>query len=88
VAKNIIRDVYDSLSPADYRYWDEDVAKYLSENAFTRYKLAVEVALVKALAKRKICSPSVVKEVEKASAQVTTAEIYEEEGRIKHVRPV
>src|SRR4051812_30720592 len=78
------RDIYDSLSPADYRYWDEEVANYLSENAFTKYKLAVELALVKALAKRKICSPSVVKEVEKACAQVTTAEIYEEEGRIKH----
>ena len=78
------RDIYDSLSPADYRYWDEGVANYLSENAYTRYKLAVELALVKALAKRKICSPSVVREVEKACAQVTTAEVYEEESRIKH----
>jgi len=82
--KSSDRDIYDSLSPADYRYWDEDVAKYLSENAYTRYKLAVELALVKALAKRKICPPSVVREVEKACAQVTTAEVYEEEGRIKH----
>src|SRR6185295_2626104 len=59
-------------------------AKYLSENAYTRYKLMVELALVKALAKRKICPPSVVKEVEKACSQVTTTEIYEEEARIKH----
>ncbi len=78
------RDIYDSLSPADYRYWDEDVAKYLSENAYTRYKLQVELALIKALAKRKICPQTVVQEVEKACAQVTTAEVYEEEGRIKH----
>ncbi len=78
------RDEYDSLSPIDYRYWDEDVAQYLSENAYTRYKLAVELALVKALAKRKVCSAAVVREVEKACAKVTTAEVYEEEGRIKH----
>ncbi|MBI5470269.1 adenylosuccinate lyase [Candidatus Kaiserbacteria bacterium] len=78
------RDIYDSLSPSDYRYWDEDVAQYLSENAYTRYKLAVELALVRALAKRKMCSPAVVKEVEAACEQVTTAEVYEEEGRIKH----
>jgi adenylosuccinate lyase len=78
------RDIYDSLSPADYRYWDEDVAKYLSENAYTKYKLTVELALVKALSKRKVCPSSVVKEVEKACAQVTTAEVYEEEDRIKH----
>jgi adenylosuccinate lyase len=77
-------DIYDSLSPADYRYWDADVAQYLSENAYTRYKLAVELALVKALAKRKVCSQKVVDEVEAACAQVTTAEVYEEEGRIKH----
>jgi adenylosuccinate lyase len=78
------RDIYDSLSPADYRYWDENVANYLSENAYTRYKLAVELALIKALEKRKICPPSVVLEVEKACAQITTSDVYEEEGRIKH----
>ncbi len=82
--KDIKRDIYDSLSPADYRYWDADVAAYLSENAYTKYKLAVELALVKALAKHKICSPSIVKEVARACAQITTAEVYEEEGRIKH----
>ncbi len=78
------RDLYDSLSPLDYRYWDEEVAQYLSENAYTKYKLAVELALVKALHKNKICSPEVVAEVEKACASVTTDEVYREEGRIKH----
>jgi len=77
-------DRYDSLSPADYRYWDADVANYLSENAFTKYKLAVELALVKALAKRKICTPAVVREVEKACAEVTTAESLTKRSRIKH----
>ena len=49
------RDQFDSLSPVDYRYWDEEVARYLSENGFTRYKLLVELALVKVLHRRGIC---------------------------------
>ncbi len=78
------RDQFDSLSPVDYRYWDEEVAKYLSENGFTRYKLLVELALVKVLHRRGICSEAVVKEVEAACGQVNTAEVYEEEDRIRH----
>ncbi|MDP3735251.1 MAG: lyase family protein [bacterium] len=79
-----MRDVFDSLSPADYRYWDKEVAKYLSENGFTRYKLLVERALVRALARRGLCSTEVVQEVETACGQVTTEEVYEEEDRIRH----
>ena len=78
------RDQFDSLSPVDYRYWDEEVAEHLSENGFTRYKLLVELALVKVLYRRGICPGTVVKEVETACGQVTTAEVYEEEDRIRH----
>ncbi len=78
------RDQFDSLSPVDYRYWDEEVAEYLSENAFTRYKLLVELALVRVLCRRGICPESAVREVETACGQVTTAQVYEEEGRIRH----
>ena len=78
------RDVFDSLSPIDYRYWDEDVAKYLSENGFTSYKLLVEIALVKTLARRGVCPETVVKEVIEACGQVTTEEVYLEEDAIRH----
>jgi len=78
------RDVFDNISPIDYRYWDEEVAYYLSENGFTRYKLLVELALVKTLYRRGICSEKVVKEVESACLQVTTAQVYAEEDRIRH----
>lgn len=77
-------DVFDSLSPIDYRYWDEEVAEYLSENGFTRYKLKVEVALVKILHRRGLCDQSVVESVHRASDRVTTAELYAEEKRIGH----
>ncbi len=78
------RDVFDSISPIDYRYWDKEVAQYLSENGFTRYKLLVELALARVLYRCGICSKEVVKEVETACGQVTTAEVYEEEDRIRH----
>lgn len=77
-------DQFDNISPADYRYRDEEVAKYLSENGFTRYKLDVELALVKVLAKRGICSESVVAEVEAACQEITTEEVYAEEKKTRH----
>lgn len=77
-------DPYDSLSPADYRYWHQDVAEYLSENGFTRYKLMVELALIRVLCRRGICPESAAKEIETACGQVTTAQVYAEENRIRH----
>lgn len=79
-----VRDVYDSLSPLDYRYWDEDVARHLSENGFTRAKLRVEVALVKSLAARGLCSSAVVAEIEAASKLVKASEVYAEEKKTRH----
>lgn len=78
------RSVFDNISPIDYRYWDEEVARYLSENGFTRYKLLVELALVKVIARRGLCSEEVVREIEAACSQVTTEEVHEEEDRIRH----
>jgi adenylosuccinate lyase len=78
------RDVFDSISPVDYRYWDEEVATYLSENGFTRYKCRVELALVKALQQRGICDETVVSQVKAACEQVTTGAVYAEEKRIGH----
>jgi len=78
------RDQFDSLSPVDYRYWDKEAAKYLSENAFTYYKLLVELALMRVLHRRGICPGVAVQEVAAACGQVTTAEVYAEEDRIRH----
>lgn len=78
------RDIFESISAIDYRYWDKEVAKYLSENGFTRYKLLVELALVKVLYRRGICSEAIVKEIEMACDQITTNQVYDEEERIRH----
>jgi adenylosuccinate lyase len=79
-----IHDQFDNISPVDYRYRHEGAAKYLSENARIRYQLLVELALVRVLHRRGICPEVVVKEVEAACGQITAAEVYDEEDRIRH----
>jgi len=78
------RDVFDSMSPIDFRYWDGDVAAILSENAFTDQKLDVEVALARALQRRSLCSEAVVEEIKAAITGVRTDAVYAEEGRVRH----
>lgn len=83
-------DIFDSISPLDYRYYGGDaetfekLLPYLSEQAAIKYQLRVEVALVKTLAEKKICSAKAAAEVEQAAQKITPAEVYEEEKRIKH----
>lgn len=78
------RDQFDSISPIDYRYWEEEVAEHLSENGFTHYKLLTELALMKVFSRRGTCPEAALKEVEAACSQVTTVEVYAEEERIRH----
>lgn len=81
-------DRYDAISPLDYRYYEgetfDKLQPYLSENAAVSYQLKVEVALVKTLAEKRICSEKTAREVEAAAKKVTAAEVYEEERRIRH----
>jgi len=76
--------VFDSVSPLDFRYGNEKFSDYLSENARIKYQAMVEAALAKALAKKKICSIKVAKEIAKAAAKVTAEEVYAEEKITKH----
>ena len=57
---------------------------YLSETASIKYQIKVEIALVKTLADKKICSAKTAKEIEQAANAVTPSEVYQEEQRIKH----
>jgi len=78
---------YDMVSPLDYRYNEELVEKlqpFVSEEAFIKYQLKVEVALARVLARRGIYSESIATEIEKACDMVTVEEVYAEERRISH----
>lgn len=75
---------YDLVSPADYRYSVEELAPYLSEESFIRYKSRVEAALAKVLARRGIIGQKSADEIARASEQVTAREVYEEEKKTGH----
>jgi adenylosuccinate lyase len=83
-------DIFDSISPLDFRYYGRDKAvheklsPFLSENAMIKYMLKVEAALTNTLADRKVCTRKIAGEVEKAAEKVTAEEVYAEEDRIKH----
>ena len=72
------------FSPTDFRYAVEDLRKYLSEEAYIRYKARVEAALARAFLRRGLIDEKICEEIEKACREVTAAEVYEEERRIKH----
>jgi len=76
--------MYKNISPLDFRYKNTQAQKYLSEDAFVRYQLDVQAALVKGLAKHKICSAKAAAEVAKACKRVTCKDVYAEDARIKH----
>ncbi len=78
------RDVADNISPLDYRYWDHDIAGYLSDATFLRYKLTVELALVRALHKHGVAPADVVQELEAAVPGVSFDEVRVEESRVGH----
>ncbi|MDI6871570.1 MAG: lyase family protein [Bacillota bacterium] len=82
--------VWSSLSPLDGRYraanpalW-EKLSAYLSEEAYLRYQLEVEVALVEGLAAAGVCPPEAAAEVRAAAREVTPAEVAAEEERTRH----
>lgn len=82
--------VLTSLSPLDGRYrasnptlW-EKLSAYLSEEAYLRYQLEVEAALVEGLAAAGVCSPEAAAEVRAAAQEVTAAEVAAEEEKTRH----
>ena len=82
--------LFDAISPLDFRYYGRNkkifdkLQPYLSEAAFIKYALKVEAALVRVLAKNRICPHKIADEVEKAIRQVMPEQVYAEEDRIKH----
>ena len=83
------RDIFANISPIDHRYSRrknnfDQIGKYLSENATIKFQAEVELALVKVLAERGMAPDQAPAEVEKAIAELTTAEVYEEEAKTKH----
>lgn len=78
------RSEFDGISPLDYRYWDKESAKFLSEEARIKYLARVEAALANALAKQEICSREIAEQIAAACNEVKAEEVYAEEKITKH----
>jgi adenylosuccinate lyase len=83
------RNSFKNISPLDHRYSMreeefQEYTYYFSEEATIRYQLMVELAVVKALNLRGVCSGEVVEEVEKAVEEIDVEEVYREELKTRH----
>ena len=77
-------DRFDAIDPLDSRYFDPEIALYLSERSRIAYQARVEAALAQTLADFGICTPAVAKQIEAAASKVTLEAVYEEEQITKH----
>src|SRR5882757_9967044 len=75
---------YSALDPLDSRYYDPEIAKYLSESSRIAYQAYVEAALAHSLAEFGICSQEVAEQIEAAAGKVTAQAVAEEEKTTKH----
>ncbi len=80
----MFQDVYDCISPIDFRYRHEEAARYLSENANIQCQLLMEVALSEVLCRRGFMNRECVAEIHAAVNCITAAMVYIEEQRIHH----
>lgn len=75
---------YNAIDPLDSRYYDPEVARYLSERARLAYQAYVEAALAHTLAEFKVCTPAIAKQIEAAARKITAEDVYAEEQNTKH----
>lgn len=75
---------FNTIDPLDHRYFDVEVAKFLSEEAHIAYQAKVEAALAETLVDYKVCTPEVAKAIQEASNKVTAEAVYAEEAKTKH----
>lgn len=75
---------FSSIDPLDSRYYDVEVARYLSEQSRITYQAWVEAALAHTLADFGICSRKIAGDIEAAARKVTAQEVYKEEQHTKH----
>ncbi|HEY5152418.1 MAG TPA: adenylosuccinate lyase [Candidatus Saccharimonadales bacterium] len=75
---------YSSLDPLDGRYYDPEIARYLSESSRIAYQAYVEAALAHGLAEFGVCSPEIAAQIEEAATKVTVEAVAEQEKTTKH----
>jgi len=80
----------DHISPIDYRYFRpddpsaQDIRNILTEDAYIRYILRVEVALAWAISDAGLCSPAAASEIEAAARGISSADVDAQEKSTSH----
>jgi len=75
---------YSAIDPLDGRYYDPEIARYLSERSRIAYQAYVEAALARALSEFGVCTPEIAAQIEEAAAKVTAEAVAEQEKTTKH----
>lgn len=76
--------MHDAIDPLDSRYYDPEIAKYLSERARIAFMAHCEAALAHTLAEFGVCTKDDATKIEAATAKVTAEEVAEKEKTTKH----
>jgi adenylosuccinate lyase len=72
------------IDPLDGRYFDPEIAKYLSERSRIAYQAYVEAALAHALADAGVISKEIAMQIEEAAGRVRAETVAEHEKTTKH----
>lgn len=75
---------YSAIDPLDGRYYDPEIAKYLSERSRIAFQAYLEAALASTLADFDVCPREVADEIEAATSRVTAEVVAEHEKTTKH----
>lgn len=75
---------YDSIDPLDSRYFNAQIAKYVSERSRIVYQAYIEAALAQTLADYGLCSRAIADEIETSTRKVQAEAVYNEEKTTKH----
>ncbi|HVV66502.1 MAG TPA: adenylosuccinate lyase [Candidatus Saccharimonadales bacterium] len=75
---------FDAIDPLDSRYYDPEVARYLSERSRIAYQAHVEAALARTLADFGVCDKAIAEQIVAAAGKITAEAAYEEEKITRH----
>lgn len=77
-------DRFNAIDPLDSRYYDPEIALFLSERSRIAYQAYVEAALAYALADFGVCSQDIARAIEVATRKIKVEAVYREEQVTKH----
>lgn len=75
---------YGTIDPFDNRYFDAEIARYLSEQSRVVYQAYLEAALAHTLAENGICTSEIAAEIENSARNINIKKVYDEEKTTRH----